>query len=192
MELDGYALTWYMHEICMHGLGAKIEYEKLNAALENDETHQTRLVWFHLTSLLSHSGMISKYLSPISKSVVAVARKNSLRGILGVGADSEVLPRDARDNVEHFDERMDNWVGGENQNFLEIVLADRAGFNFMRVSEKRVKRVLIFDELVFVSEKKDGSQFELSLRPLHDEVQRIAREASRWVAENSPYHFIYP
>ena len=102
------------------------------------------------------------------------------------------MPRDTRDNVEHFDERIDNWVGGENQNLLEIVLPGRDGYNFMHVSEKRVKRVLILNELVFVSEKKDGSKFDLSLRPLHEEVQRIAAEAEKWIAENSPYHLIYP
>ncbi len=192
MEFDRYKLTWYMQEICMHALGAKIEYHQLNAALEDDETRQTRLVWFHLSSLLSHSAMISKYLSPISKSAIAVARKNALRAVLCIDSNSEILPRDTRDNVEHFDERIDNWVCSENQNLLEIVLPDRAAFNFMRASEKRVKRVLILDEFVFVSENKDESQLELSLWSLHDEVQRVATVASNWITENSPYHFIYP
>lgn len=192
IELGGYALTWYMQEICMHGLGAQTEYDQLNAALNDDRTRQTRLVWFHLTSFLSHSAMISKYLSPISNNEISVARKNALRELLGVSSESEVLPRDTRDNVEHFDERIDNWVGSENQNLLEIVLPDRDGYDYMRVPEKRVRRVLILDELVFVSEKKDGSKFDLSLRPLHEEVQRIAAEAAKWITESSPYHFIYP
>lgn len=191
-KLDRYELTWYMHEIGMHGLGACIEYNQLIAALDDHETCQTRLVWFHLTSFLSHSAMISKYLSPISKNEVAIARKKALRELLGVGIDSEVLPRDTRDNIEHFDERVDNWVGGNNQNILEIVLPDRAGYDYMRVAEKRVKRVLILDELIFVSEKQDSAQFELSLRPLHEEVERIGAEADKWIAASSPYHFIFP
>lgn len=192
MELDGYELTWYMHEICMHGMGADIEYEQLNAALKNGQTRQTRLVWFHLTSFLSHAAMISKYLSPISRNEVAVARKHALMALLGVTSGSDVMSRDTRDNIEHFDERIDNWVGGESKNLLETVLPDRDSYNFMRVSEKRVKRVLILDELVFVSEKKDASKFDLSLRPLHEEVQRIAAEAQKWITASSPYHFIYP
>jgi hypothetical protein len=83
-------------------------------------------------------------------------------------------------------------VGGNNQNILEIVLPDRAGYDYMRVAEKRVKRVLILDELIFVSEKQDGVQFELSLRPLHEEVERIGAEADKWIAASSPYHFIFP
>ncbi|GAB4089123.1 hypothetical protein [Hydrogenophaga soli] len=191
-ELDKFELTWYMQEICMHGLGARIEYSHLVSTLENPDTRQTRIVWFHLTSFLSHAAMISKYLSPIKNNEVALARKNVLREILGIAADSEVLPRDTRDNVEHFDERIDNWVGSENQNILEIVLPDRAGYHFMRVDEKRVKRVLILDEFVFVSEKRDATKFELPLHPLHQEVSRIELEAEKWIRKKSPYHFIFP
>jgi hypothetical protein len=136
--------------------------------------------------------MISKYLSPISKNEVAIARKKALRELLHIDADSEVLPRDTRDNVEHFDERIDNWIGGENHSILEVVLPDRAGYEFMRVAERRVKRVLILDELAFVSEKRDGSKFELTLKPLNEEVERISAAAERWITAHSPYHFIFP
>lgn len=191
-KLDDYKLTWYMHEICMHSLGAKIEFDQLISTLANPDTLQTRLVWFHLTSFLSHSAMISKYLSPISKSNVAISRKKALRDRLGVDGDSDVLPRDTRDNIEHFDERLDNWVDGDNQNILEIVLPDRASYDYLRVGEKRVKRVLILDVMVFISEKKDKSQFQLCLYPLHDEVIRIGTEAEKWISGESPYHFVFP
>lgn len=191
-ELDGFELTWYMQEICMHGLGARLEYSHLLSALGDPDIRQTRLVWFHLTSFLSHAAMISKYLSPISNNAVAAARKIALREILEITGDSEVLPRDARDNVEHFDERIDNWVGSENKNILEIVLPNRAGYQFMRVDEKRVKRVLILDELVFVSENRKETKFELLLHPLHQEINRIDSAAEKWITENSPYHFVFP
>ena len=176
----------------MHGMGAHMEFKNLISALENEETRQTCLVWFHLTSLLSHAAMISKYLSPISKNEVAIARKEALRELLGIDADSEVLPRESRDNVEHFDERIDNWIGSDNQNILEIVLPNRADYEFLRVAEKRVKRVLILDELLFVSEKKDQSKFELPLHPLYEEINRIGSEAEKWIEANSPYQFIFP
>jgi hypothetical protein len=192
MELDRYELTWYMYEICMHGMGADIEYERFNSVLTNNETRQTRLVWFHLTSFLSHTAMISKYVSPVSNKNVAVARSHALSALLGVTSGSDVLPRHARDNIEHFDERIDNWVSGDNKNLIEAVLPDRDSYNFMRVSEKSVKRVLILNELVFVSEKNDGSKFELRLQPLHEEVQRITAKAQEWIVASSPYNFIYP
>jgi len=191
-DINDYELTWYMQEICMHCLGASIDYNHMLCTLQNPETVQSRLVWFHLTSFLSHAAMISKYVSPISTKKITLMRKQVLRGHLGIGNSSEVLPRDARDNIEHFDERIDNWVGDENQNILEIVLPDRAGYEYLRVNEKRVKRVLILSELIFISEKRDKSQFELSLQPLYDEVDRIGGAAEKWIKEKSLYHFIYP
>ncbi|HUL14097.1 MAG TPA: hypothetical protein VLU73_18250, partial [Methylococcaceae bacterium] len=67
-----------------------------------------------------------------------------------------------------------------------------AGYEYLRVNEKRVKRVLILSELIFISEKRDKSQFELSLQPLYDEVDRIGGAAEKWIKEKSLYHFIYP
>ena len=176
----------------MHASAARMEYLRLVAALESDEARQTRTVWFHLTSFLAHTAMISKYLSPISKSDVSEVRKKTLRDLLTVNDDSDVLPRDTRDNIEHFDERIDNWVGADHHNILELVLPDRAAHDFLRVAEQRVKRLLILDEMMFISEKKDGTQFQLRLLPVHDEVERIGKEAARWIAESSPYHFISP
>jgi hypothetical protein len=184
-------LTWYMQELSMHGLGAEIDFNNLFQALANNETRQTRNVWFHLSSFLSHAAMISKYLSPINPCGIKKDRMKLLREKLNVSDDSGVLPRDARDNVEHFDERIDNWVGGDGT-ILEIVLDNRSGFDYLRGNEKHVKRVILQEELIFVSEKRDGSKFELELRPLFNEIKRIEEEATKWIEDSSPYHFIYP
>ncbi len=189
--MNDHELTWYMQELSMHGLGAEIDFNNLIQALDNHETRQTRIVWFHLSSFLSHAAMISKYLSPINPRGIKKDRMELLREKLNVGDDSEVLPRDARDNVEHFDDRIDNWVGGDGA-IIEIVLDNRSGFNYLRVNEKNVKRVLLQEELIFVSEKRDGSKFELELSPLFEEIKRIGEEATKWIENSSPYHFIYP
>ena len=189
--MNDHELTWYMQEIAMHGLGADIEFSRLLETINNPDMRQTRIVWFRLTSFLSHVAMISKYLSPIRSRGIKEERMNLLRDKLNIAANSDIFPRDARDNIEHFDERIDNWVGNENT-ILEIVLDDREGYNFLRVNEKRVKRVLLHKELIFISEKRDGSQFELELQPLFTEVKRICNETEEWIKNSSPYHFIYP
>jgi len=136
--------------------------------------------------------MISKFLAPISKKEVAQARRKAWRDALGVGAESEILPRDARDNIEHFDERMDGWIGDKNPTVLEIVVPTRAGYEFLRIADKRVKRLLIADELVFVSERRDNSKFELHLPPVYQEIERISQAVDKWMGNTSPYEFIYP
>jgi hypothetical protein len=190
--MDDHELTWYMHELMLHGLGVSRDFGQLRAALADPETRQTRIVWFHLTGFLSHAEMISKYLSPINPSGVKQARMNALRSKLSVDDSLDILPRNARDNVEHFDERIDNWVGQEGQTILEIVLDDRSAYQYLRADQKRLKRVLLEKEMIFISENRDGSKLELRLHPLAKETLRIADEAEKWVANESPYHFIYP
>lgn len=190
--MNDYQLTWYMQEVSMHSYGAEFDMKRIDDLLSNSEMIQSRLVWFHLSSFLSHVGMISKLVSPISKDASANTRGNALKAALGVSATSEVLPRSARDNTEHFDERIDNWVSANASDIMEIVLPDRDGYNFMRGDEKRVRRVLLKQEYVFMSENRDGSKFELELKPLVQEVARIGHEATMWINTKSPYHFVYP
>ena len=190
--MNDYHITWYMQEISMHAYGAEVDMKRIHELLDKHETIQSRLVWFHLASFLSHVGMISKLVSPIPRDAVANARGAALKAALNVEATSEVLPRNARDNTEHFDERIDNWVSANSNDILEIVLQDRGGYNYLRGNEKRVRRVLLKQELVFISENRDGSKFELELKPLVQEVARIGDEATRWINTKSPYRFVYP
>lgn len=176
----------------MHALGARREYHGLLAVLSDIQTQQSRLVWFHLTSFLHHAAMISKFLAPISKGEVTLARRAALRGALSVAADSEVLSRDARDNMEHFDERIDRWIEDKHPTIIEIVLPDRESYEYLGIADKRVKRLLVADELVFISERKDGTKFELALRPVYEEIGRIGRASDKWIGHNSPYVFLYP
>ena len=190
--MNDYELTWYMQEISMHGLGAEIDFKHFLQTVKNEETRQTRTVWFHLTSFLSHAAMISKLVSPISPRGVKIERMNLLQEALNIESNSEVLPRNARDNVEHFDERIDNWIGADSSTLLEVVFPNRAGYDFMNVDEKRVKRILLLDELIFISETRNADKFELKLQPLFDEVKRIGDEAEAWIESTSPYNFICP
>jgi len=75
---------------------------------------------------------------------------------------------------------------------MEMVLPNRDGYNHLRVNERRVRRILLKQEFVFISENRDGSKFELELNPLIQEVARIGIEATNWINTKSPYHFIYP
>ncbi|MCG7981855.1 MAG: hypothetical protein JAY90_03780 [Candidatus Thiodiazotropha lotti] len=171
-------ITWYMQELSMHGFGAETDFRNLEAALANPETRQTRLIWFYLSSFLSHAAMVSKYLDPIRLNDLKRERKDVLRDRLEVTEHSNVLPRDARDNIEHFDERIDNWIG-RGDTILEIVLDDRVDYDHLSVVENRVKRVLIEDGLIFISEKRDQTKFELELEPLYEEIQRIRNSANQ-------------
>lgn len=184
-------LTFYIQEVAMHALGVEIQFSNFLKCLENEETRQTRLVWSYLSSFLSHAAMISKFVDPVSPSGLKRQRMNALRIILEVDQASEVLPRQARDNIEHFDERIDNWVINSEFNHLEIVCLDRnTAIECMR-NGMRVKRVLAWKELIFFSENRDGSRLELELMPLFEEVKRIGNKAIEWL-ERSSHIFVFP
>jgi hypothetical protein len=150
-------------------------------------------VWFSLTSFLANAAMISKYLNPVGKlDQTKKERKSALRSALEVESDSEVLHRKARDNVEHFDERIDNWARQGAGNIIEIVLDTRLELDRFLRAETRVKRALILQEGIFLSEDRHGTIFELELKPVLIEIQRIGQKANEWIDNESPYHFIYP
>lgn len=190
--MNNHEITWYMQELGMHGFGASREFQALETAIADPDTVQSRVVWFHLTSFLAHAAMISKYLSPINPRGIKQTRMQVLRDKLNINDASAILSRDARDNVEHFDERVDNWIGSGDGAILEVVIPNRRGYDFLRAHEKRIKRLLLAEEMIFISERRDGSQLELLLEPLVIEAKRIGDEANRWIGEESPYHFIYP
>lgn len=185
-------ITWFMQEIQMHCFGAEVAFKGLSEFISDPKTKQTRFVWFELNSFLAHSAMISKYLSPIYTSALKTDRKNSLREALKVDKDSDVLPRNARDNIEHFDERIDNWCTKDINTTLEMVFNDRKKYEFFNYDKKGVKRLLIMDEMIFISENRDGTRFELKLQPIFEEVMRIKEEAEQWLVVDSPYKYFYP
>lgn len=176
----------------MHAYGAEIDCKRIDELLLEPETVQSRLIWFHLASFLSHVGMISKLVSPISKDATAKARSTALKTALNIAIESEILPRNARDNTEHFDERIDNWVSKDATDILEAVFPNRQGYQYLRGNDKRVRRVLLQQEYIYISENRDGSKFELEINPLINEIVRIGAESAKWINENSPYHFVYP
>src|SRR5687768_6186981 len=119
--MDKYHLHWYTDEIYIHTASAISSYEHLLSLLGDKETRQSRGVWFALTSFLTHAAMVSKFLDPMGTSESKKLRGNALRAHLQVKTDSSILPRSARDNLEHFDERIDNWVEKKEEKVLEMV-----------------------------------------------------------------------
>src|SRR5690625_1457182 len=160
--MDDFEITWYMQELSMHSLGVEHEFRNMLQVASNPETRQQRLVWFHLTSCLAHAAMMSKYLSPVRPQGVSHERKRTLRRVLEVADDSEILSRKARDNIEHFDERVDNWVGNDCGGILELVLPNRGCYEVIVGVNKWIKRTLLPIEVTFIKKKRDGSNIGIT------------------------------
>jgi hypothetical protein len=88
-------------------------------------THQTndnKPIFYHIQSLLTACGNVSKLLWG-SSAGVARDERAMLRASLGVSDQSILLGRNMRNNFEHFDERIDKWwKGSVHHTFVDMNL----------------------------------------------------------------------
>lgn len=173
----------------MHVSSALASYTHLLHMLADQRIRQSRDVWFVLLSFLTHAAMVSKLLDPIRPDDAKNERRKALRAHLEVADGSAFLPRDARDNLEHIDERIDGWVRRGETKILEMVFEDRAGFDFIAERNGAVRRVLIQDEMVFITEGRDGNRVETMLVPIFEALQALHAKCEHKLQTESPYHY---
>ncbi len=188
--MDKYHLYWFTDEIYLHVASADANYQNLLILLEDEERKQSRIVWLSLFSFLTHTAMVSKLLFPIGSDKAKEARGSDLRGYLDVAKDSPILLRNARDNLEHIDERIDGWVQRGDKKIIEMVFDDRDGFNYICKDDGAVRRVLIMDEMVFISEDRSGQRIETALVPIHDALKILLSKCTENLAKDMPYSLV--
>lgn len=172
----------------MHTSSAIASYQQLLHVLGDNTTRQSRDVWFVLLSFLTHAAMVSKFLDPVRPDEAKGKRRVELRAHLDVPDNSPILPRDARDNLEHIDERIDKWVQRGDTKILEMVFDNRVGFEYVLESNGAVRRVLIADEMVFITEDREGRRIETALRSVFESLQQLHSRCSEKLRTESPYN----
>ena len=188
--MDKHHLHWFTDEIHLHTALALGSYSHLEALLRQKKSRQSRAVWFTVLGFLTHAAMVSKLLDPIKSEGTAGIRGEALRAHLAVDGESPVLSRSARDNLEHIDERIDRWASQGSTTILEMVFDDRAGFDFIVKGETAIRRVLIRDEMIFVSEDRNGDRLETPLRPVFAALQALHARCEHKLATESPYNYL--
>lgn len=171
-------------------------YTRLRETVANEETRQRREVWAFVQSALSHAAMISKYLRPSKVSALSEARAEALKKLLEVAEESPVFSRNARNNVEHLDERLDLWIEKGGERMLECVFDSRGSYDYLNPTEagKRrwfTKRVYLIDEDTFMSEGRCGLE-EIQLAKLMVEILRMQQVAERFLLEDTAIVRIHP
>jgi hypothetical protein len=171
-------------------------YNRLRETVANENTRQRREVWAYVQSALSHTAMISKYMNPNSNSALSKARASVLKASLEVVEASPIFSRNARNNVEHLDERIDLWIETGPERMLESVFVSRENYEFLNRSEEElrgwfIKRVYLIDEDTFISQGKNGLE-EIDLAALMNEVRRIEQTAVHVLSEDSTVTRVYP
>lgn len=192
--MDKHHLHWYLEEMLIHSTAALKNLEVIKALIVDPSKRQTRDVWAAVSGCLGNVAMVSKYLDPVGKTekAKAKARSTKFKSLLGVEETNSVLNRTSRDNIEHFDERIDGWVHSTKSKIIEMVFDDREGFDYICASDAAVRRVLIEDEFVYISEDKDGKRVEIRLMDVERDIKILRNKCAEWIKNESPYSYVGP
>ena len=179
---------WYLDELLSQSLAATVSYDSLIRHLSNQQARNTVLVWSDITAFLAHAGVVSKILFP------ALAdrrdRADEILEALGIDDLPNIRVRSGRDNIEHIDERIDNWAARDANALVSMVFEDRAGYEYICTPEKAVRRALIEPEMAYVSENRNGGRVETPLGAILAELEQVQNLAFNAMQRDPPYHFL--
>jgi hypothetical protein len=170
------ALIFYFHAMSFNVGAALASLEVagnsmgLTPGSDSPETIDQDFVLNHLQNAIIHAGAVSRHFWP-PKGKGAAARKKQARGAflrrqLGIEDASPLADRRLRNAIEHFDERLDAYVG---QGIVGIILPHYVGES-MEASgiPGHIFRAFYTDSLTF---EIMSERYEIA--PLIDELQRL-------------------
>lgn len=182
----------YTEETFIHAQLALSNYATFQNIVRDPAARQRREAWMYLQSFLSHFGMVSKLLfAPSARSNISKQRAIEMQHHLETDTTSVLNDRDARNAIEHLDERLDNWLSVADKGILESVFETREEFNFLDLSRWAIRRVYLVSEEVFLTQETAGPE-EMKLSPIIGELSRVITVCRKKLNENNPYTFIQP
>jgi hypothetical protein len=152
-EYDGilpYHEIFYIRAIGFAAERALQAFHRFGKAIQ-DDPHAPHIV-SSLQEALSHCAAISRFFWPVAKDKLAVARGKTLREAFQMADDSPLRSRAIRNHVEHFDERLDRFLGGDPMGQLcDFVigssdLADEEATHVMLLVDPKAQIVVLFGE----------------------------------------------
>lgn len=145
----------------------------------DEEERQNITVWLMLQAALLHYGMVSKFIFPVAQAgKTGLDRGAALRAELGIVDTSPLNNRDARNALEHFDERIDQCIERPDSGILQMIFENRAGYEYLAADRWVVRRAYIVDEDIFVTEGPRGTgRVEMPLTDIFNELEKIAAHA---------------
>lgn len=118
-------LVWMFEQELLHQWDHTVRAVSMMNAVLDGHTQDQELFWFGLDAALGALGNISKVFWPTRGAKAdTVARCAHLRQEYGLGDGSMLQSRNARDAMEHFDERIDRWYRTSvRRNFADRIIA---------------------------------------------------------------------
>lgn len=197
-EIDRFHQTIFIEEVCIQAHHTILAHKRLLDFISDERNHQRTDVWIHIQSFLSHAAMIAKYIQPSHKAMQNPPTKQRVKFFsecFDISDDSLRLMRKVRNNIEHLDERLDQWMEVDGRHLLQSVFKSREGLEYLNPTTDGaarwfIKRVYLIDEDTFVSQGKQGLD-EINLAAVICEVRRIKRIAEQFSLSSS-VQWIFP
>ena len=179
----------YTEETYIHAQLALSNYQTFRNIVDNPDTRQHKEAWMYLQCFLSHFGMVSKLLFAPTGNRRAKDRATELSAHLETSNVSALNNRDARNAVEHLDERMDNWLDADHKGILENIFEAEKDFAYLSPDRWIVRRVFILAESLFVTEEREGPK-KMEILPLIEELNRLNDLCYLKLNSENPYYII--
>jgi hypothetical protein len=160
----------FLYEVTNQCKFALMAFEDLTQALSSNDTLR---IWYSIHAFLAATGNISKLLWPIKPRYQK--RGAMLRKSLSIGDNSPLKRREFRDYLEHFDERLENWVKAtRSQSYIDLSFGflDKETLIDLGHDPKDILRYFNHEEFVVIF--RDDT---LSLRPSIDAVKELKMKA---------------
>lgn len=184
-----------MEEVYSHCIYALQNFEAIRLQLANPAEIQNKMLWAYLQTALTHSAIVSAYL--FSTKEGTAARTSFLCGAFIPSEDSPLKNKQARNYLEHIDEKFDVWMNKTDRfsSILEIVLQNRAGFNYLYSDDNFIRRVLLKEEMIFIFQKNSNID-EIELNPIIAELETLAKNGDEYMnklqKDDNGFHLIMP
>ena len=116
----------------MHGRKLKVFIDQVHLQCEyalrayevwrHSVSHQSELRdnFYHVEALLNACAKVSKLLWGVESNTAARMERATLRACLGIGDQAVISRRTVRDDLEHFDERLDSWWESKYRTFVDF------------------------------------------------------------------------
>lgn len=169
--------AFYIRSIGLAALRGVEGFDRFRHGI-GSRTDSVRLI-YELQTALTHAAAVSRFFWPASRDALSTARAARLRFGYDVGDNDPLANRDLRNAIEHFDERLDQFLATNPMGpIVDMVFGDN------RLANEQLGHVLRLvdpDANIFVllGQKFRFDEVELSLRTINDLSITMASKGDR-------------
>ncbi|WP_376985504.1 hypothetical protein [Bosea sp. R86505] len=166
--------AFYVHAILYAAGRADASFARFGTALQADGSPAEIVASVH--EALGHAAALSRFFFPADKGPLARARAAKLRRQFAVSNSSPLVDRALRNALEHFDERLDDYLLGDIVGHIfpgpimgDAELADEPGGHIFRLVDP-VKEIF-----VLLGQKHDFGAVRVEVQRIAELARRIAK-----------------